>query len=596
MQMRRELLPLAFLVALWAAIYVTAISSPVLLDDSDAVHAEAIREMVLSGDWVTLTINNGIRYLEKAPLMYWLGALTVSLFGLAEWTVRLPVVLGHLLLALLLYRMGTRFWGTRTGFYAALVYLTSVGPYAFTRILHPDGILTLFIASSFYLYLQVVYEPDPGRKRIGGLDLRCLGIYAAVALAVLTKGLIGIIFVGSIIFCHLLLSGRWEVLKRLQILPGLVVFLIIAAPWHLAAGFANETFFWFYFVNEHFLRYLDLRYPKDHATMPLWLFWVLLLVWVFPWTAFLGGLARHLPRSLRPPTQAAQLNVFLYTWVLLIMIFFSFSTTQEYYTFPVLPALALLLGQVLARLESPEGTGDHRRAVIGLAVFAGCCLIAAIGLVALAWLGSATTEAADLSQTMVPNPDRYLITFGRLQEMTPATFGHLTTIIHQTAALLILGPLAALLTGWRKRWNLTALVFALMMVGVLFCYRAAMLTFEPILTSKSIARVIELNHQPGDRIVVNGIYELSSTINFYTGLQLSVLNGLDGNLWHGSSYPDVPPIFLDDDAFGRLWKSPQRVFFYIGNNDLESFLARNPGFQYRLLAESGGHKLLVNRL
>lgn len=594
MQMRNEAVCYAMLVALWAAIYVTSMSSPVLLDDTDTVHAEAVREMALSGDWTTLKINNGIRYLDKAPLMYWIGALTVNLFGLAEWTVRFPVVLGHLFLTFLIYQMGKRFWGSRTGFYAALVYITSLGPYAFTRILHPDGILTFFIALSFYFYLQVVFEPERGR-RVGPLDLRCMGIYAAAALAVLTKGLIGVIFVGAIIFVHLLVSGRWDALKRLQILPGSLVFLLIAAPWHLAIGFANEGFFWFYFVNEQFLRYVGLRYPKDYATMPVWLFWILLLVWIFPWTAFLGGLARNFPRSFRPQTQSAQINVFLYLWALLIMIFFSFSTTQEYYTFPALPALALLLGQVLAWLESPEGAGDHRKGVIGLGVVAGACIVTAGGLMALAWLGKATVGGAELSQTIVPNPDRYLITFGRLQEMTPATFGHVTTIIYQTVLLLIIGPLAALLAGWRKRWNLTVFVYALMMVAMLYCYRSAMVAFEPILTSKSAARVIEYYYQPNDRIVVNGIYEKSSTLNFYTGLQLSVLDGFDGNLWYGSKYyPDAPPIHLDNSSFLELWNSPQRVFFYSEENDLRAFLERNPGFEYRVLAESGGRKILVN--
>lgn len=595
MQLRNEAMGFVVLVILWAAIYATAMSSPVLLDDTDTVHAEAVREMALSGDWITLKVNNGIRYLDKAPFMYWIGALTVTLFGVAEWTVRFPVVLGHLFLTFLIYFMGKRFWGSRTGFYAALVYITSLGPFAFTRILHPDGILTFFIALAFYCYLQVVFEPEPGRKRIGPLDLRCMGIYAAAALAVLTKGLIGAIFVGAIIFAHLVVSGRWEILKRLQILPGILVFLIVAAPWHLAIGFANEGFFWFYFINEQFLRYIGLRYPKDHATMPVWLFWILLLVWIFPWTAFLWGLARNFPKTFRPQTPSAQINVFLYVWAFLIMLFFSFSTTQEYYTFPALPALALLLGQVLAWIESPEGAQDHRKGMIGLGVFAGVCIIVAVGLLGLAWIGKAAVGGSDLSQTIVPNPDRYLITFGRLQEMTPATFGHVTTIIYQTAALLILGPLAALLAGWRKRWHLTALVFALMMVAVLYCYRAAMVAFEPILTSKSIARVIDFHFQPNDRIVVNGIYEKSSTLNFYTGKQLLVLDGFDGNLWYGSKYyADAPPIHFDNTAFLELWNSPQRVFFYSEENDLKAFLERNPGFQYRVLAESGGRKLLVN--
>ena len=421
-----------------------------------------------------------------------------------------------------------------------------------------------------------------------------MGLYVSAALAVLTKGLIGMIFVGLVVFVHLLLSGRWQVLRKLQIIPGVVVFLLVAAPWHLAAGFSNKGFFWFYFVNEHFLRYLGLRYPNDWAAMPVWLFWILLLAWLFPWTAFGWGLVRTFPRSLRPPSQPAQVNLFLYAWALLILIFFSFSTTQEYYTFPALPALALLLGQVLARLESPQGAADQRKGVVGVAVFATVCLIVAGGLIGLAWLGKASAEAKDLSETIVANPDKYLITFGRMQEFTAATFGPLATIIYQTAAFLIIGPLAALWTSFRKRWNLTAFFLALMMVGVFYSYRAAMLSFEPIITSKDLARVIAYHYQPNDRIVVNGIYEKGSSINFYTGLQLSVLNGYFGNLWYGSYFPDVPPVFYNDATFLDLWTSEERVFFFSDISDLKPFLEKYPDFRYHILAESGGKKILVN--
>ncbi len=586
---------LAILTAFWVAIYATSLSSPIMVDDSDTVHAEAVREMALTGDWVTLKINNGIRYLEKAPLMYWLSAATVRLFGLSDWAVRFPVALGHLFLAFLIYSMGTRFWNRRTGFFAALAYITSLGPFAFTRILHPDVILTFFITLSLYFYLQVFLETEPASRRPGSLDWRCMGLFASMAMAVLAKGLIGIIFVGMIVFVHLLISGRWEVLKRLQIIPGTLVFLVIAAPWHLAAGFANKGFFWFYFINEHFLRYLGLRFPYDWAVMPVWLFWVLMLVWLFPWTGFLWGFYRTFPRAFRPQSRPDQLNVFLYLWALLILVFFSFSTTQEYYTFPTLPAFALLIGQVLSRLESPDGAQDQQKGVIGLVILAGLCIAAAGVLLAVAWIGSGSAGAKDLSETMVANPDRLIITFGRMQEFTPATFAQLSTVIYQSALLFIIGPVVALIAGLRKRWRLSVFVLALMMVGFLYCYRSAMLAFEPVFTSKDLAKVIEEHYQPNDRVVVNGMYENGSSVNFYTGIQLSVLNGRSGNLWYGSRFPDAPQIFFDDASFLELWGSSQRVFFFTSADELKTFLNRNPGFTYRVLAENGGKKVLVNR-
>ena len=160
---------------------------------------------------------------------------------------------------------------------------------------------------------------------------------------------------------------------------------------------------------------------------------------------------------------------------------------------------------------------------------------------------------------------------------------------------MIVGPFAALLAGLRKRWNLAAFFLALMMVGVLYSYRSAMVAFEPVLTSKDFAGVIQRQYQPNDRIVVNGIYEHSSSLNFYTGLQLSVLNGYFGNLWYGSYFPDAPQIFYDDASFLELWNSRERVFFFCEDNDLKAFLEKNPGFKYRVLAEGGGKKLVMNR-
>jgi 4-amino-4-deoxy-L-arabinose transferase-like glycosyltransferase len=584
----------AVLVALWGAIYLGTISSPAFFDDADTVHSEAVREMVESGDWTTLRINNGIRYLEKAPLMYWLSALSVKAFGLSDWAVRLPVALFALFLTALIYRFGSHFFGDKAGFYGALAYVTALGPFAFTRIFLPDVIQAFFITLSFYLYLRIVHEPDPSYRLLHRWDWRCLGLFACAALSVLTKGLAGIVFVGMIVFAHLLISGRWEVLRRLQILPGIAVFLVIAAPWHLAAGFANDGFFWFYFMNEHFLRYLGLRYPKDYDTVPLWLFWTLHLAWLFPWSAFLPDFARTFPRRLRPEPLADRINVFLYLWILLILTFFSFSTTQEYYTFPTLPAFALLLGRALAWIDSSEGEASRRTAIAGTSVLAGMGILASAALFLLAWMGRSAGEAASLSNTLTVNPDKYALSFGHIHDLTPATFGLLYPLVLRTALIFLIGPVLAFIAALRKRWRVSALCLALMMAGLLHSYHSGMKAFEPVLSSAPLAKVIQYHYRPGDRIVINGLYERGSSINYYTGIQTSILNGHFGNLWYGSFYPDSPDIFLDDKSFMELWNGGQRVLLFSEQEPLDAYLARNPGFDFRTLAAEGGKKVLVN--
>src|SRR5436309_9395655 len=134
---RMTLVSLLTLIALWAVIYAAGMFTPPLLDDVDTIHAEAAREMVLRHDWVTL-YTNGLRYLEKAPLMYWSLAVSYQLFGISDWSTRLPLMLGILALVLATYRLGTYALGERGGFYSGLALVTAIGPYIFTRFLIPD--------------------------------------------------------------------------------------------------------------------------------------------------------------------------------------------------------------------------------------------------------------------------------------------------------------------------------------------------------------------------------------------------------------------------------------------------------------------------
>src|SRR5208283_4994356 len=408
MTSRTLLYPLV-LVGLWSAIFIATITRPALLDDADSVHAEAVREMVQSGDWVTLRINNGIRYLEKPPVMYWLAALSVSAFGLQDWALRLPLALFSLFLILLVFRFGARFWGERGGFYSGIVIATCLGHYAFTRILWPDVILSFSIAFSLYMYVLITLE-EQGPKNIGPVDPRCAALYISAALAVLTKGLIGVVFTGAIIFVHILVTGNWKAIRRLQIGYGLLIFLIVAAPWHVAAALANPDFLQFYFIREHLLRFLGTRYPKDAGVVPRLLLWGLHLVWFFPWSAFMWGLVRDFPKSARPQEKTQQACLLLFIWIGVILAFFLFSnSTQEYYTFPAFAAFALLLGKSMANLDTRETS--PKWGIIGLGVMAALTLSTAAGMIALTWWGNHSAQAYTLSATLTANPERYNLAF-----------------------------------------------------------------------------------------------------------------------------------------------------------------------------------------
>src|SRR5215467_8977070 len=303
----------AAILLIFAAVYLGSSFSPWLQDDADSTHAEAAREMYVSGDYVTLHVN-GVRYLEKAPLLYWLVALGYHVFGVNEFATRLPTVFAMFLLVVLGVRWGTQAFGERAGAYAGLFVTTAAGFYLFTRIFIPEALLSLWIAATFYLFLTAL-ENRQAWRWYGG--------YACLALAVLTKGLIPLVFVGISAVLFVILTGQWRRWREFRLPSGLLLFFLIAAPWHILAGIRNPHFFWFYFVNEHFLRFLGRRYPVDYNQVPPLLYWSLHLVWLFPWSLYLPLAVRNLRREVRtirdlrshtPAELAARSRILLWLW------------------------------------------------------------------------------------------------------------------------------------------------------------------------------------------------------------------------------------------------------------------------------------------
>src|SRR5580693_9202429 len=223
------------LIALWFFFYSSlALISPPLLDDADSVHAEVAREMIARHDWITLYAN-GIRYLEKAPLMYWSMAASFAFFGPQDLAARLPVAVAALALFLVVFAMGRRLFASdAAGFYAALIMLTSFGIFIYTRIIIPDVIVCLWLSLAMLLFWISLEQPQPSRWTAWGFAVAC-------ALNVLTKGLIGVVFPLAIVILFLLLTRNLGHLRRWHPLSSLLIFLVIAAPWHIAAGMANPS-------------------------------------------------------------------------------------------------------------------------------------------------------------------------------------------------------------------------------------------------------------------------------------------------------------------------------------------------------------------
>ena len=594
------------LIGLWAFIYMVGLSRPALLDDADTVHAEAGREMLQRHDWVTM-YTNGIRYLEKAPLPYWSLAASYRIFGVGNWSTRLPLMLGVLGLLFATYKLGRYAFGESGGLYAGVVLATSVGLYIFTRFLIPDVLVGLWLTIGYYFFLRSLEEERPSR-------LTCWGFAATCALNVLTKGLIGLVFPAGAIGLYLLLTGNLRHLLKLRLVSSTLVFFALAAPWHILAALRNPAqgevrgFLWFYFINEHVMRFLNKRVPPGYETVPLLIFWGLLLAWLLPWSVFLPQALRDVPlrwrelQSKRGTKSATKLrtkldrpqraSLLFFLWALVILGFFSFSTRQEYYTIPALPGVALLVGGWLARESGPAASEWDRRA----GRFSSTVLFAfgVLGFVAGMYLLSVShlpAPGADLADLLKKNPQDYDFSLGHVLDLTPRALGAFRRPLLWASLGLLLGTGLNWILRRRGRPFAGNVALAAMMVVLLACVHSSFRTFSPILSSYNLAEAIRKQFRPGDVIVIDGQYHQASTLNFYTGVQVHVLHEPSGNLWYGAKFPDAPHIFETPESLAVLWRGPAEVFLWTD----QEYPKELSGLTSFLLARSGGKSILTNR-
>jgi len=593
----RTLMFVLGIVLYWALIYIPGLASPPMMDDVDSEHAQIPAEMLQRHDYVTMYVN-GVRYLEKAPLPYWIMAGIYSVAGVSEFSVRLELTLFALLTFLAVFFLAREIAGEEAGFYSALALATAIGPYIYTRFIIPDIIVCFWLTVTVYLFWRSLEEPQPSRPL-------CWSIGVVTALDVLTKGLIGLAFPIGIIVGYLLITRNLRHLLKMRLASTTVVFLAVAAPWHVLATLRNppvgeaKGFFWFYFINDQIYRYLNLRVPRDYDKVPLLVFWGLLLVWTFPWSFAVVKSLKQVPLRIRDwggkldkPSRAALL---LAVWAAFVLVFFSFSTRQEYYVLPALPALAVLCGMWLKReADSAPDSALRRSAVRGASALLVLGVIAAVAAGWFAAVAPAVPRDADFGEVLRRVNSMYKLSMGHLFDLTPQAMGFFRWPLILTAISFLVGTVLHWILRKRGASMKANLALASMMVVLLYAVHLALGTFNPVLGSKPLALAIQRYYKPGDTIVVNGQYSRASSILFYTGVQMHMLNGLTNDLWFGSLYPDCPKVFEDDASFARLWRGPGRVFFFIPS-DLDTDPLQKLGAPYYLVAKAGEKSVYSNQ-
>jgi 4-amino-4-deoxy-L-arabinose transferase-like glycosyltransferase len=587
---------LVILFVLTLIIYVGTAARPALLDDADGCHALAAREILDRNDWTVLHVN-GIRWIEKPPLHYWLVAGTYAAIGESALATRLPIALAMVALVLLLYDFGRRFFGERAGFYAGLIMATAAGVFLFTRIMIPEAILALEFTAAFYLVLRA--WTGTLAPRIGWW-----GFAALVGAATLTRAGIGALFPVAVVAAFVIAEGAWrrgsDARRRLASAPlvsSVAIALAVALPWHLLAALRVRGFLWFYFVNEQVLRALGRRYPADYTAVPLPLWWAAHLVWFFPWSVFLPCLWGELrtlrkPTADRPPADAARL--LLAIWAAAIFGFFSIVTgsRMEYYSFGAWPAVALLVAAGITRTERQAGR-SLARFHAALAVVGALC---AAALVLLLWLSRGVNGDTDISSLLQRHDtDFYRVSMATLLDLTPQAFAALRAPAAMAAVLFLAGPIAAWWAGRRGRHRAAMIAMAIMMTAFNHTANLAFEAFEPRLSSRPLAARMDRQLRPDDRLVVYGEFEQACSFSFYTGRPALIYNGRYNGLEFGSRFPDAADTFLDDKQFVRLWQGPTRVFLFVPPDQRAAALEHLPPDARYVAAEVGGKTLYVNR-
>jgi len=582
-------------VYLWVGLFAAAvylgciISPPSLMDDVDAVQAQIAANMLHSGDWVTARLD-GVAYLEKAPLLYWMIALFFKAFGVVDWVARVPIALAAIGLALFTAAFARWAFGMREALYAGLVIATCIGLFLFTRILIPDVILTLTITLAFWGFLRALDEEEARPKVWAAV------VGASIGVGLLLKSLIGVVFpIGAgvvyLFFTKQLFVGRtW---RRLRPFSGALIALLIAAPWHILATLRNPPyfvftmrsapgeyhgFFWFYFLNEQLLRFLNMRYPRDYDTVPRHLFWLFHLLWLFPWSVYLPAVMKL---SFKPIDRAGKTRLLALCWIGFVMIFFTFSTTQEYYSMPIYPAVALLLGCAMAA----GGTWIRN----GTRVLCGVAGLAAVVVLGILYSVRGLPTPGDIAGALASHPAAYKLSLGHMEDLTIESFAYLRLPLAVAGVGLVVGFLGTIRSsGKQVYW-----AAALMMVIFFHAARLALVVFDPYMASRPLAEAL-LAAPPG-KLVVNHHYYQFSSVFFYTQKYALLLNGRFNNLVYGSYAPGAPAAFIDDADFVRLWHGTERCYFLVDKNGLARIEASVPRREFYEVKMSGGKFLFSNQ-
>ncbi|MSQ58936.1 MAG: glycosyltransferase family 39 protein [Betaproteobacteria bacterium] len=515
------------LLALIALVWFGALGYRPLAEPDEGRYAEIPREMVVSGDYVTPRLN-GIKYFEKPAFQYWMTAASYKAFGVNEWAARLWPALTGFLGALMVWWV-TRQWLGEKGAAAAALFVLSSPYYAFfSQVLSLDIGVTFFISAGMLFFMRAQCAPNESREE----RFSMLMAWASLALAVLSKGLIGIVLPALVVGAYVVMERNIAVLRRMHWLAGLAVFSVIVLPWFFLVSQRNPEFPEFFFIHEHFARYTS---NIHHKAEPFWYFFPILLIGALPWTWLaIEGVGEGWRKA--TPAGALRVERFLILWAACVVGFFSISGSKlPGYVLPAVAPLAILAAQ---RAMSLSARGILVRVIPGA--------------VLLAVLLFAGTE---------------LMEFAQEDSVSFKYFAHYANWMEVSAiAILAVSAMTALIA---PRTRMLGILCMTTLLGV----HACVLGFDslsPLRSAHHMAGLVRSHMRPGTVVFEVGRYDQS--LPFYLESTVTLAE-VGGELEFGIKQ-EPHRMLATPEAFESAWQAAHSAIAVMDPASYEKYLAR----------------------
>jgi len=627
-----------------AMLYFWGLGSIGFLDPDEGMYAEIAREMLASGDWLIPRFN-GVPYLEKPPLVYWLTAATYAVAGTSEFSARLWKIVPTLGTILLTYGIGLRLFGGDVGILSALLLATTLGWFLFGRLAQMDPFLVFAIALSVFGFVGAG-SPTPATAGRSGWSAGLL-FWIGLGIAVMSKGLPGLAF-------PLLLLVLWTLVRRdpggvghVWSWGGIGVALLLALPWHVAVAAKVPGFVQFYLLDNQVLRFLGERgYVEDGRSLGTLAFLGITVYALFPWAPYLGaalmalctsisreglGVRRQGMRSAKPvhtshlTPHVSRLTFhasrftphdsrcqFLLGWIAVVIGAFTISSSRlEYYALPAFPAVAVLVAAFLTSAGDAEKRGSspehspaaeppflYRMPLLLLRVWTWVALVGGLlytAAVAWAWWAGYFTPQ-NIVRALSIWATNYRVMLEQGLPLPPVSSGYFSVLLFGGGLMWTGGFAAALF--WLRRGQVMAVTLAVAIVGVGLSAMAASILrqIEPHHSLKPLAERLNGILQPEDVLVHERGLEKGGGLLFYTRRPVLVLNGTRGDLEFGSRLPGYRRAFIDTPTFQELWASGKRVFLVTDLPSSRSAISEVSDPTPILMTSTGTRWLYSNRM